>query len=163
MTTIAYPEPLPPRRTIRYVSADNEYMRAAREYAREHSLDTTMPTGSVIVKDSVIIGRGANGSDYHEKHGCERVRLGSKTGQDYEKCEGCHPKNHSERRAVFDASEQGYETSGADLYLWGHWWCCTPCWNAMIEAGIRDVVLLEGSEILFNKDAKGNIVGRQFD
>jgi deoxycytidylate deaminase len=150
MTDIKYPY-LPPRRTIRYVAIDNEYMRAARDYALAHSLDETMPTGSVVVKDGHIIGQGANGSDYHKTHPCERVRLGSKTGEDYDKCDGCHPRNHSERRAVFDAAQQGYDTNGADLYLWGHWWCCKPCWDSMIEAGVRDVVLLEGSEMLFNK------------
>ena len=152
---IKYPY-LPPGRTIRYVPADNEYLREARDFAMEHSLDTTMPTGSVIVKDGEIIGQGANGSDYHTTHGCERVKRGIPTGEGYELCEGCHPKNHSERRAVFDASVQGYDTHGADLYLWGHWWCCEPCWNAMIEAGIRDVVLLEGSEVLFNKPRKAS-------
>lgn len=50
-----------------------------------------------------------------------------------------------------------------DLYLWGHWWFCEPCWNAMIEAGIRDVYLLENSEVLFNKAHPENIIGRQFE
>lgn len=156
MTHIEYPEPLPTGRTIRYVAADNEYMRAAQDYALKHSLDPAMPTGSVVVKDGTIIGQAANGSDYHDKHGCRRKELGTPTGQDYHLCDGCDPKNHSERRAVFDASEQGYETEGADLYLWGHWWCCGPCWSAMIEAGIRDVVLLEGSELIFNKPRKAS-------
>jgi hypothetical protein len=33
----------------------------------------------------------------------------------------------------------------------------------MITAGIRDVYLLEGSEILFDKNDPGNIIGRQFE
>lgn len=161
MPEIKYPEPLPPGRTIRYVSVDNEYMRAAKEYALERSLDKAMPTGSVVVKDGEIIGEGANGSDYHEKHGCERKKRGIPTGQGYELCEGCHPQNHSERRAVFRALEQGYDTNGADLYLWGHWWCCSPCWKAMIEAGIRDVVLLDNSWVIFNapRNSSGDAAG----
>lgn len=162
MSEIKYPY-LPEGRTIRYVGPDNEYMRMAREYAKEHSLDKTMPTASVVVKDGTAIAFGANGSDYHEKHGCERVRRGIPTGQGYELCEGCHPKNHSERKAIFSAMEEGYDALGADLYLWGHWWCCEPCWRSISEAGIRDVVLLEGSERLFNKEHTDNIVGRQFD
>lgn len=162
MSSIAYPY-LPEGRTIKYVPMTNQYMLKARTYAKDFSLDTMMPTASVIVKDGKIITMAANGSDYHEKHGCERVRLGSKTGEDYDKCEGCSPINHSERRAVFNALREGYLLEGADLYLWGHWWCCEPCWKSMNEAGISDVYLLEKSEILFNKEADGNIVGRQFD
>jgi len=33
----------------------------------------------------------------------------------------------------------------------------------MIEAGIGDVYLLEGSEALFNKNHPQNIVGKQFE
>ncbi len=159
--SIEYPY-LPVGRSIEYVGPDDPHMQEAREYAREHSLDDTVKTGSVIVKDGEIIGRGANGSTYHTEHGCERVKRGIPTGHGYELCEGCHPKNHSERRAIEDAAKSGHGTLGADLYLWGHWWCCEPCWNAMIEAGIEHVYLLEGSEKLFNKESPDSIIGRQF-
>lgn len=159
---INYPY-MPAEGRIEYVSADNPFMQAAKEYAREHSLDKNMPNSSILVLDEEIIGRGANGSDYHEKHGCERVRLGIPTGQGYELCEGCSPKNHGEPRAIADALSRTDSIAGADLYLWGHWWCCEPCWNAMLDAGISTVYLLENSEILFNKEAPGNIVGKQFE
>ena len=149
VTTIKYPY-LPEGRTILYVPADNPFMREARAFALAHSLDDTVKTGSIVVKDGEIIGRGANGSDYHKTHGCERVRRGIPTGEGYELCEGCHPQNHSERRAIFKAVHAGYDVAGADLYLWGHWWCCKPCWDSMIEAGVANVYLLEGSEALFN-------------
>lgn len=153
---VVYPY-LPEDRTMLYVAGDNPFMQAAEQAARTHSLDTTMPTGAVLVKDDRIISRAANGSEYHTTHECERVRQGIPTGQGYELCEGCHPKNHAERRVV----EQGTDTKGADLYLWGHWWACEPCWQAMIQGGIRDVYLLEGSERLFNKNHPDNIVGKQ--
>lgn len=139
----------------------NEFMQSAFEYARDNSHDVTMPTGSVIVLDGKIIGKGANGSDYHKANGCERVKRGIPTGQGYELCEGCHPHNHSEPRAIVDALESNHKLDGATLYLWGHWWCCEPCWNAMINVGINQAVLLKGSEVLFNKEAEGNIVGSQ--
>lgn len=161
MANIRYPY-LPEGRIIEYVPESNQFMAVAKYLASFDSLDKTMPGAAVIVKDGEIIGGGANGSDYHEKHGCERVRLGCKTGEGYELCEGCHPKNHSEPKAIRDAQNSENETQGADLYLWGHWWCCKWCWNAMIEAGINRVFLLKGSEILFNKEHPGNIVGRQF-
>jgi len=160
-TTVNYPF-MPEDGEIIYVAADNRFMQEAKEFAREHSLDKTMPNASFVVKNGEIIGRGANGSTYHDEHGCERVRLHIPTGQGYELCEGCHPKNHGEPKAIADAVKHHKDTHGAELYLWGHWWCCEPCWNAMQEAGIHKVYLLENSEILFNKDAPNNIVGKQF-
>lgn len=162
VTTIKYPY-LPPGREIRYVVEDHPWMREAREYAREHSLDASVKTGAIVVKEGVVIGRGANGSTYHQKHECERVKRGIPTGQGYELCEGCHPKNHAERQAIFTAMKDGYDAAGADLYLWGHWWACEPCWKAMIEAGIANVYLMKESETLFNKDSDRNVLGQWFD
>lgn len=154
---IAYPY-LPEGRTILYVEEGNSFMRAAKEEARARSLDTMMPTGAVLVKDGEIITRAANGSTYHETHECERVRQNIPTGQGYELCEGCHPKNHAERRAV----ESARDPAGSDVYLWGHWWACESCWRAMIDAGVQNLYLLEGSERLFDKNSPENIVGKQF-
>ena len=153
---------IPKGRRVFYVASDNEYMQFAKEYAREHSLDEVMPGAAVIVKNGEVIGSGANGSDYHKNNPCRRKELGCKTGEGYEFCEGCHPRNHSEPSAIRDAVDRGDSTLGADLYLWGHWWCCKPCWDAMEEAGIKDVYLLEDSEKLFNKEHPENIVGKQF-
>ncbi len=159
---IKYPY-LPEGREIKYVSADNLFMKEARAFAREHSLDDAMPNSSVMVKDGNVIARAANGSDYHKTYACERVKQGIPTGQGYELCEGCHPKNHSEQSVIREAQEKEFDVSGADIYLWGHWWCCEPCWNAMIENGIKDVYLLEGSEKLFDRGHPENIIGRQFE
>ncbi|MCX6716706.1 MAG: deaminase [Candidatus Taylorbacteria bacterium] len=145
------------------VPAQNEFINLAKEYARKYSLDKAMPIGSVLVNKGDIIGIGANGSDYHNNHICERVRQKIPTGQGYELCEGCHPKNHSEQKAIQDAIKKGNKTEGTDLYLWGHWWCCRWCMNAIKKAGIKNVFLLEKSEILFNKNKSGNIINRQFD
>ncbi len=162
MNNIQYPY-IPLNRTIEYVPKDNAFILMAKEFARNNSLDKTMPGAAVVVKDGEVIGIGANGSDYHEKHGCERVRQGCGSGKGYELCEGCHPKNHSEPSAIADAQSNGFTTEGADIYLWGHWWCCESCWNVMISAGIAQVYLMEGSEVLFCKEHPDNIVGRQFE
>lgn len=135
-------------------------MQEARTFALAHSLDSAVKTGSVVVQTDKIIGRGANGSDYHKTHECERVKQGIPTGQGYELCEGCSPKNHSEPRAIADAIAQGNNPNGADLYLWGHWWCCESCWGAIEDAGITQVYLLEGSEKLFDKNSPENILGK---
>jgi len=160
--TIQYPY-IPHDRLIKYVPQDNPFILKAKEFAREHSLDMVMPGAAVVVRDGEVIGIGANGSDYHKSNECERVKRGSKSGEGYELCEGCHPKNHSEPSAIADAQSKGESTEGADLYLWGHWWCCEPCWNAMISAGIKDVYLMEDSEKFFDKNHPENIVGRQFE
>ena len=139
-------------------------MQAAKDIARQASLDQSMPTGSVVVRNGQILGRGANGSNYHKEHACVRVQQNIPTGQGYDLCEGCHPKNHSELRAVADALVRSDRLSleGCTLYLWGHWWCCEPCWNTMLANGIQTVYLLEGSEKLFNKMHPENVVGKQF-
>lgn len=156
---IKYPF-IPKDETILYVDEQNQYMLAAKNYAREHSLDKNMPTGAVVVLDGKIIGRGANGSDYHDKFGCERVRRGIPTGEGYELCEGCHPRNHSEPKAIADADQT---LDGSELYLWGHWWACEPCWKAIKKAGIKKVYLMQDSHRLYNKAHKDNIVGKQFE
>jgi len=161
MHKIAYPY-IPPDREIKYVPADNPFMRDAREYAQANALDERQKIGAAIVKNGEVVGRGANGSDYHKTHGCERVRRGIPTGEQYELCEGCHPKNHAEPRALADAKKNGHNLRGADLYLWGHWWACEPCWDAMIGAGIKNVYLVEGSGRLFNKANPDNIIEKQF-
>nr|AIA18240.1 Cytidine and deoxycytidylate deaminase zinc-binding region [uncultured bacterium] len=146
----------------KYVNLANQYMRLARNYAWSDSIDKDTPTASVIVKDNKIIGIGANGSDFHKKNECVRVIKKIPTGQGYELCEGCHPKNHSEQRAIKDALSKNNDIEGADLYLWGHWWCCQWCWEEIIKAKIKNVYLLQGSEKLFNDDSAENILGKQF-
>lgn len=150
---------------IKYVGVDNEYMQLAVAYAKEFSLDKVMPNTSVVVRDGEVIGIAANGSDFHETNGCERVRLNMPSGQGYELCEGCSPKNHGEPKAVANAQERTGEErlDGAEIYLWGHYWCCEPCWDSMVDAGITTVYLVDGSEVLFNKTHPDNIIGRQFD
>jgi deoxycytidylate deaminase len=166
---IKYPY-LPQGRDIFYVSEYHPTMMLAKEFARGHSLDKTMPGAAVILaKDLLtvgtlrVLGIGANGSDYHKSNPCQRVILGSKTGEGYELCEGCHPQNHSEAKAITDVFSRGLDPKGADLYLWGHWWCCNSCWDKMIAVGIRQVFLRCMSDVLFNKDHPRNIVGRQFE
>jgi deoxycytidylate deaminase len=163
MSEISYPY-LPDGRTIEYVPEGNEFMEAAKRQAIDRSLDKALKTGAVVVAvvdgAETVIGEGANGSAYHETHECERVKQNMPSGQGYELCEGCHPKNHAEPSAIENAKENGYEDklSGSSLYLWGHWWCCEPCWTAMIEAGVEHVYLLEGSEWMFDRDNPKNVL-----
>lgn len=153
---------LPDNKEILYVSNDNPFINQAKEYARLYSLDKTMPTGAVLVKNDCIISFGANGSNYHEEYGCFRVKNNIPTGQGYELCEGCSPVNHAEAKAITAAHDLHIDIVDADLYLWGHYWCCKPCWDIMIHAGINNVYLLDKSEIFFDKNHPDNLVGKQF-
>ncbi|HMP67520.1 MAG TPA: deaminase [Candidatus Paceibacterota bacterium] len=152
---------LPQGREIKHVPITNEFMQLAKKVADEESTDGMNPTGSVIVRDGIILGKSANKSpvgdikklyQLHKNGLCIRRILKIKTGQKYWACPGCaKPHHHSEQGAIRNAKQNGHDTSGADLYLWGHWWCCEHCWNKIIEAGIRDVYLLDTSERDFGR------------
>ena len=152
---------MPEGRVFKYVPATNEFMREARRMAEEHSTEQRHPTGAVVVKDGGIIGKGSNQAviknqkmqGLHNNKGlCLRRIVGVKSGEHYWLCPGCAPStSHAEQVTVKNARKKGNETEDADLYMWGHWWCCEPCWNAMIDLGIKDVYLLENAHILFGK------------
>jgi len=159
---IEYPY-LPEGKRILYVFEDNKYMVLAKEYAEKYRSNLEQSGAAVIVKNKKVIGIGALGNNPTHIEGCERIKHNMPTGEGYDLCQGCNPKFHSEASAIRDAEEKGENTLDADLYLWGHWWCCKDCWEIMIKTGIKNVYLLQNSEILFNKKASNNIIGRQFD
>lgn len=148
---------LPENREIKYVGLDNTFMQEAKREADTHSTDMFQPTGAVVVKDGQIIGRAANQSalrnkfliSLHRKYFCIRKILKIKSGEKYWLCPGCASyRHHAEAGAVKDAAGNA---KGSDLYLWGHWWCCKPCWDSMIKAGIKNVFLYTESGKLFKK------------
>lgn len=133
---INYPY-LPNGREIGYVSEDNEFMLAAKK-ATEGTGCRKQPTGAVLVKNGKILMSATNAS--RTVGVCPRVLKGSKTGTDYHFCkEVCGQDGHSEKMVVEKARQKGIETKGADVYLWGHWWCCQPCWDAMQSGEIANV------------------------
>lgn len=139
------------KRRYGYADERNQFMRKAKKVAETESLDREWPTGVVMVRDGRVIGRGANGSEYHLKFGCRRKELGIKTGKRYDLCEGCDPKNHAEARAVRNMGAEVYRKAASSAYLWGHWWCCEPCWQAMIDAGIKKVYLMKGARSKYER------------
>lgn len=157
MYTSLKPYPyLPEGRAILYVPSDHPFMIEARRMCETRSTDKGHPTGAVIVKRDRVIGRAANQAGVrlpalvrlHEGF-CLRRRLGVPSGTHYWLCPGCaSPRNHSEALAVRDARREN-DPHDTDLYLYGHWWCCKPCWQVMIGAGVRNVYLMEGATELF--------------
>jgi len=162
---IKYPY-LPQGRAYLYVPSDNPNMLAAKEAAHELSTDRSHPTGAVVVKDGKVIARAANTTalshptliNLHKKGLCVRKLFKIPTGQKYWLCPGCGDYDcHAETSAVRAAKT---DTTGADVYLWGHWWACAPCWNSMIQGGIRNLYLEVGSDVSYNRDDPKNVVGQ---
>ena len=146
---IKYPY-LPEGREYLYVSEDNEFMQAAKIAAKAHGC-RKHATGGAAVKDGKLILTGSNAGTYVSV--CPRAYKGYPTGEGYHYCRNyCDQKGHSEVLICNQAKEQGIDLNGADIYLYGHWWCCQNCWNHMIKAGIVNVYLAQGSEKSFNYD-----------
>ena len=165
---INYPY-LPPGREIKLVPADHPYMQAAKQACRELSTDLFHPTGAVVVLADQIIAREGNQAAlqhpaWQAKHAagwCVRRWLKIPSGQKYWLCPGCSTfRHHSESRAARTAVATGLDLTQAELYLWGHWWCCEPCWQAMIKAGIGSVYLMAGGEVLFNRSHPDHQIGK---
>lgn len=152
---------LPEGRSFVYVPVTDPFMAETRRVTFERSTDSMQPTGAVIVKDGKVIGVGANKSrlttrwlrTLHNKF-CIRRLFRIKSGTKYYLCPGCASSHmHAEPHAIKDAQKKGHDIQGADLYHWGHWWCCKPCWDAMIAAGIKNVHLVEGAKGQFKRDS----------
>jgi deoxycytidylate deaminase len=147
---------LPKGHELYEVPAGDVFMaRALVEVAvmERENPEANRAAASVIVKNGVVIGIGRNRST-HPTY-CPRKALGSPTGQEYDLCpKYCHSDNHSESAAVRVARDAGEDTTGADLYLAGHWWACQPCWDSMIAGGIKNVFVAEGAKALYDDAAR---------
>lgn len=167
---IQYPY-LPKEQKILYVPQDNKFMLRAKEVARS-SNEQQQPTGAVIVCKDEIVSEDTNVNplsnqrliNFHKKY-CIRHIFKIPSGDKYWLCPGCANKeDHAEYRAIKKLLKNKTTTGPFDLYLWGHWWCCDVCWDSMIKLPVRNVYLLENSEILFNLKDPRHIIGhgRQF-
>jgi deoxycytidylate deaminase len=147
MPKIVYPY-LPFGREILYVPKDNVCMFIAELLSASFGC-VKQPTGAVIVISDELLGGGSNAGKKAE----ECPRWGSPTGENYGPCKTvCGQESHAEIAALRDALGKNRSVGGADLYLYGHWWCCKDCWDKMIAAGIRRVYLLEKSWEIFNPE-----------
>ncbi len=146
---------LPPGRAFKYVPADHPFMQAAEEARRTLAGDRVFPVGAVLVKDGAVVTDAGNGWSRGRDggHVCPRFVRSCPTGTGYDLCGDFHePSGHAEPMLIKRARKCGIDPAGADVYMNGHWWCCEPCWQAMIDAGIRDVYLLEDAHGRFSKE-----------
>ena len=152
---------------LKFVSANNIYIKEAYKYAKKHSTERRHPTGMVIVKDKTIVAYGANQAKLRKKilqrlhrRYCIRKLLHVPTGRSYWLCPGCADYSfHAEVQAVEYARKRQINLLDSDAYLWGHWWCCQNCSNVLEKAGIRQIYLLQKAHILFNRNNKFNKIG----
>ncbi len=145
---------LPEGRAFRFVNEENPFMQAAALARRECSGDSLYPVGAVLVRDGQVLVRAGNGFNRGpgEVHICPRIVQNCPTGVGYELCHLHDPPGHAEPMLMGIAKESGIDTVGADVYLYGHWWCCEPCWKYMIDGEIRDVYLLENASEIFSRE-----------
>jgi len=144
--------------TLFYTSTSDQFMQKAKA-AIVCSTDHRHPTAAVVVKDDAILMQDANQSGFknpwlirvHELGWCVRRFLRIKSGTHYWLCPGCAKSyDHAESRAARTAADKYPDrVNGATLYLYGHFWCCQPCCEAMVRAGVKEVVLLEGAYTAF--------------
>lgn len=149
--SINYPY-IPKNKTIKYVSDANYFMNQAKNIA-ENSGCQKQSTGAIIVKNGKIIAKGCNAGKKVDI--CPRITQNYKTGEGYHLCKTiCLQVGHAEKTAISNAKQNLQNTRGANMYLYGHWWCCKDCWDTIIEADINQVYLLNNSHILFNMATK---------
>ena len=98
--------------------------------------------GAVIVKDRHILSTGYNGTPKGITHcevvGCLREKLKVPTGERHELCRGLH----AEQNALLQAALYGISLKEATLYCTNQ--PCIICAKMLINAGIKEIVILKG-------------------
>ena len=129
--------------------------------------------GSILVKDKIILATGYNGpargipscelrlnndpemvkeiknrkikpSDVLDGISCKkcpRQVLGFQSGKGLEWCCAAH----SEKNCLLAAARLGAKTKGATLYIDANVSPCTQCYSACVQAGIKEIVVVENN------------------
>ena len=155
---VQYPY-LPKGRKILYVPLSNKMMKEAKKICDEQTGCCWWPTGAVVVKNNKIIGRGANSGVLQQL--CPRIQKKAPTGTGYEDCKKiCKQTSHAEISSINDALKNNHSPAGADLYLFGHWWCCKPCWDYIIKHKIKKIFLLNDAHYIFKRDKRYKLMDK---
>lgn len=127
--------------TVDRPSWDEYFMEIARLVSRR-STCLRRQVGAVMVKGKNILATGYNGTPSGIRHcaevGCLRQQLGVPSGERHELCRGLH----AEQNAIIQAAKHGINIDGASLYCTNS--PCIICSKMLINAGIREIVFLEG-------------------
>jgi deoxycytidylate deaminase len=153
MPDVKYPY-MPPDRHLKYVPADDPFMLEAAGARRDCSGDPLFPVGAVLVIGDRVVARAGNGFSRGpgEPHQCPRLLAGCKSGEGYELCHLHDAEGHAEPMLMKAARDAGIDPTGGDVYMFGHWWCCEPCWKSMIDAGVRDVYVTDDAHERFSRE-----------
>lgn len=127
---------------VEYIE-DNLYFDYGKDLIAFSDQSIGQITATLYEKDGEVIAYSGNGAVYHKKNGCERVRLNVPTGQRYDLCDGCNPKNHSEAVAIKRAKTYNKLKwlKNANAYLYGHWWSCKDCSVVLEKTGIKNLYM----------------------
>jgi dCMP deaminase len=137
---------------MRRISKEVWYLEIARVISMR-STCIRARSGSIIVRNDVIISTGYSGSSRGDINCsdigiCERDRLGVKPGERYEICKSVH----SEANAIINAARSGVSVIDGDMYLYferldgqkiKHGGPCLMCSRMIKNAGIKKFVMNE--------------------
>jgi dCMP deaminase len=122
-------------------SWDEYFMDIARLVARR-STCLRRKVGAVMVKEKNILATGYNGTPSGITHcvetGCLREQMKVPSGERHELCRGLH----AEQNAIIQAARHGVNIAGATLYCTNS--PCIICTKMLINAGVQQVIYLEG-------------------
>ncbi len=148
-----------PQMKYEYVDLNDKYMSVAYTYGKriymQHNWNHKTIPIAIIVKDGKYISKGICSDGGHAKEGrCDRLK---EAGTDYDSCPHCKEEEHAERKALIAAYDK--DLNGAVIYVYGHYKLCSECILALNARGITKCILLENSDILFNRHDKRTVLG----
>lgn len=109
---------------------NKKYLKIAYEYAEKHSTDPSTQNGAILVNNKgKIVAKGAN-------HFPEKVK---ETKKRWQRPQKYFYVTHAERTVIHNAAKKGIKTKGLTLYC--PWAACSDCARAIIESGIKKVVV----------------------
>ncbi len=128
----------------------NEYFMDIARLVARRSTCLRRKVGAVMVKEKNILATGYNGTPSGITHcaetGCLREQLKVPSGERHELCRGLH----AEQNAIIQAARHGVNISGATLYCTNS--PCIICTKMLINAGIREVIYLDGYPDMLSMD-----------
>ncbi|MBW2452630.1 MAG: cytidine/deoxycytidylate deaminase family protein [Deltaproteobacteria bacterium] len=120
----------------------NDYFMDITQLVSRRSTCLRRQVGALMIKEKHILATGYNGTPSGIRHcaetGCLREQMNVPSGERHELCRGLH----AEQNAIIQAARHGINLSGATLYCTNS--PCIICTKMLINAGIRDVVYLDG-------------------